>query len=41
MKRTRSRVVGLMACTAIAMMLFPGTAPAATCEKWAGKVVSA
>ena len=41
MKRTRTWIAGIVVCAAIAMMLFPGTAPAATCEKWAGRVVSA
>src|SRR5512143_2678433 len=39
--RRRSCTVGFMACAAITMMLFAGTATAATCEKWAGRVVSA
>jgi tetratricopeptide (TPR) repeat protein len=41
MKRTCMCIVGIAVCAAIAMMLYPGTAPAATCEKWAGKIVSA
>jgi Tfp pilus assembly protein PilF len=41
MKRKRLSVPVLLACAAIAMMMCAGIAQAATCEKWAGKVVSA
>ncbi|HEY6072305.1 MAG TPA: FecR domain-containing protein, partial [Anaerolineales bacterium] len=41
MKGTRTYISGLLMCAAVAMMLSPCTATAATCEKWAGKVVSA
>ena len=41
MKRARGGIPVLLACAVIAMMLQPVSAPAATCEKWAGKVVSA
>ncbi|MBS1244013.1 MAG: hypothetical protein H6R41_550 [Deltaproteobacteria bacterium] len=41
MKRTRTGIPVLLACAVIAMTLQPVSAPAATCEKWAGKVVSA
>ncbi len=41
MKRPHPYVVSLLACATIAMMLCTGIAQAATCEKWAGKVVSA
>ena len=41
MRRLSPYVLVLLACAAIAMMLFTGIAQAATCEKWAGKVVSA
>src|SRR5512143_327718 len=41
MKRKRVGIPVLLACAAIAMMLHSGIAQAATCEKWAGKVVSA
>src|SRR5512134_3286523 len=41
MKRMRRCIPVLLTGTAIAMMLCSGVALAATCEKWAGKVVSA
>ncbi len=41
MKRKRAGIPVLLACAAIAMMMCTGIAHAATCEKWAGKVVSA
>jgi Tfp pilus assembly protein PilF len=41
MKRTRAGITVLLACAVIAMTLQPVSALAATCEKWAGKVVSA
>lgn len=41
MKRLHPYVVRLLASAAIATMLATGIAQAATCEKWAGKVVSA
>ena len=41
MKRLYPYVVSLLACAAITTMLCTGIAQAATCEKWAGKVVSA
>ena len=41
MKRKRGNIPVLLACAAIAMMMCAGIAHAATCEKWAGKVVSA
>jgi len=41
MKRTRVGILVLLACAVIAMTIQPVSAPAATCEKWAGKVVSA
>jgi tetratricopeptide (TPR) repeat protein len=41
MKRLTPYVVGLFGGAAIAMMLCAGNAGAGTCEKWAGKVVSA
>ena len=41
MKQARTCIVGVVVCAAVAMLLFPGTVPAATCEQWAGKVVSA
>ena len=41
MKRMRPGIMVLLACAVIAMTLQPVSALAATCEKWAGKVVSA
>jgi len=41
MKRKRVGIPVLLACAVIAMTLQPVSALAATCEKWAGKVVSA
>ncbi len=41
MKRIRSHVVALLALTGLAMSVSPGAGLAASCEKWAGKVVSA
>ena len=41
MKRRRVGIPVLLACAAIVTMLHSGIAQAATCEKWAGKVVSA
>lgn len=41
MKRLRPYIVGLLTCTGIAMVVSPITVLAETCEKWAGKVVSA
>jgi len=41
MKRTRVGIPVLLACAVIAMTLQPVSVLAATCEKWAGKVVSA
>jgi len=41
MKRTRTCISGVLICAVVALMLYPCAAPAATCEKWAGKVVSA
>ena len=41
MKRKRTGIQVLLACAAIAMTLQPVVRSAATCEKWAGKVVSA
>ena len=32
--------VVFMACTVVAIAMTPGMSSAATCEKWAGKVVS-
>src|SRR4030067_1182013 len=41
MKRMASCfLVALLTCAGIVIALTPGAAPAATCEKWAGKVVS-
>src|SRR4030065_2789386 len=41
MKRMASCcLVALLACAGVALALPPGAASAATCEKWAGKVVS-
>jgi tetratricopeptide (TPR) repeat protein len=41
MRRTRAGIPVLLACAVIAMTLQPVASLAATCEKWAGKVVSA
>ena len=41
MRRRGKRTGVLLACTAVVMMLRPGSADAAECEKWAGRVVSA
>ena len=41
MKRARSYISGLLIFAVVALILYPCVAPAATCEKWAGKVVSA
>ena len=41
MKRTRTCISGLLICAVVALLLYPCAAPAAPCEKWAGKVVSA
>jgi len=41
MKRARVGIPVLLACAVIVMTLQPVSALAATCEKWAGKVVSA
>jgi len=41
MKRTRTCISGLLICAVVALLLYPCVAPAAPCEKWAGKVVSA
>lgn len=41
MKRKRTEIQVLLACAAILMTLQPVSTLAATCEKWAGKVVSA
>src|SRR5512143_1947813 len=41
MRRKRVGIPVLLAGAAIAMMLCAGIAQAATCEKWAGKIVSA
>jgi tetratricopeptide (TPR) repeat protein len=41
MRRPQLGAAGLLVFTAVLVALAAGTAPAATCEKWAGKVVSA